>query len=302
VPLGKDDCPLRSEQHARSANGAAAAVRSAIRCATWDYRAIYRSVARPSRWPAIFSRAWHDRPPDRAGSGVSRARSTLPRRHSRRVSDGRPRDAADNRALASCRKRRERCTKRVLRIGNVTSTASRSDSHFHFFHAKLSDPRASGLICNLTSIGFSIALIAPMPRAHVVRTRPRVRACPYVLIVETQLTIEGRRGESVLRDEFASRGISRRARSVARFRVDDETIRRCGREEEARVSIGSRGCVLEVTEMDENKAIAPPTKSEQNRSRCNCRSLEVEGIVETIIEARRDGVCSMQFYPVLPYL
>lgn len=36
------------------------------------------------------------------------------------------------------------------------------------------------------------------------------------------------------------------------------------------VSIGAGGCVLEVTEMDGNKAIAPPTKSEQNRSRCNC--------------------------------
>lgn len=63
-----------------------------------------------------------------------------------------------------------------------------------------------------------------------------------------------------------------------RFRVDDETIRRWGR-----VSIGSRGCVLEVTEMDGNKAIAPPTKSEQNRSRCNCCS-RGGGIVETIIE------------------
>lgn len=59
---------------------------------------------------------------------------------------------------------------------------------------------------------------------------------------------------------------------------DDETIRRWGR-----VSIGSRGCVLEVTEMDGNKAIAPPTKSEQNRSRCNCCS-RGGGIVETIIE------------------
>lgn len=66
--------------------------------------------------------------------------------------------------------------------------------------------------------------------------------------------------------------------SVERFRVDDETIRRWGR-----VSIGSRGCVLEVTEMDGNKAIAPPTKNEQNRSRCNCCS-RGGGIVETIIE------------------
>lgn len=41
--------------------------------------------------------------------------------------------------------------------------------------------------------------------------------------------------------------------------------------------------MLEVTEMDGNKAIAPPTKSEQNRSRCNCRS-RGGGIVETIIE------------------
>jgi len=116
--------------------------------------------------------------------------------------------------------------------------------------------------------------------------------------VETQLTIEGGRGggEVSVPAEF----VEPRKKHDG-FRVDDETIRRCGREE-ARVSIGSRGCVLEVTEMDENKAIAPPTKSEQNRSRCNCRSLEVEGIVETIIEARRDGVCSMQFYPVLPYL
>ncbi|KAF7401367.1 hypothetical protein HZH68_007187 [Vespula germanica] len=32
------------------------------------------------------------------------------------------------------------------------------------------------------------------------------------------------------------------------------------------VSIRSRGCVLEVTEMDGNKAIAPPTKSEQTPS------------------------------------
>ena len=73
-----------------------------------------------------------------------------------------------------------------------------------------------------------------------------------------------------------------------RFRVDDETIRWWGR-----VSIGSRGCVLEVTEMDGNKAIAPPTKSEQNRSRCNCRS-RGGGIVETIIEPGGTGctVCN----------
>lgn len=69
-----------------------------------------------------------------------------------------------------------------------------------------------------------------------------------------------------------------------RFRVDDdETIRWWGR-----VSIGSRGCVLEVTEMDGNKAIAPPTKSEQNRSRCNCCS-RGGGIVETIIEPGGTG-------------
>lgn len=73
--------------------------------------------------------------------------------------------------------------------------------------------------------------------------------------------------------------MSRRGKSWReRFRVDDETIRWWGR-----VSIGSRGCVLEVTEMDGNKAIAPPTKSEQNRSRCNCCS-RGGGIVETIIE------------------
>lgn len=73
-----------------------------------------------------------------------------------------------------------------------------------------------------------------------------------------------------------------------RFRVDDETIRWWGR-----VSIGSRGCVLEVTEMDGNKAIAPPTKSEQNRSRCNCCS-RGGGIVETIIEPGGTGcaVCN----------
>lgn len=51
-----------------------------------------------------------------------------------------------------------------------------------------------------------------------------------------------------------------------------------------------------------NKAIAPPTKSEQNRSRCNCRS-RGGGIVETIIEPRRDGVCAVcNSVPELPYL
>lgn len=51
--------------------------------------------------------------------------------------------------------------------------------------------------------------------------------------------------------------------------------------------------MLEVTEMDGNKAIAPPTKSEQNRSRCNCCS-RGGGIVETIIEPGGTGcaVCN----------
>lgn len=100
--------------------------------------------------------------------------------------------------------------------------------------------------------------------------------------------IDGRVARWRLHLPLTSTRMSKRGKNWrGRFRVDDETIRWWW----GRVSIGSRGCVLEVTEMDGNKAICPSHKKRAKSKQVQLPFARWRNRRNNY-RARRDEVCN----------